>query len=467
MISFVLNRRDNAAQLENSLTFLACGVSNRVNQFLHYIGLASSNQTANKALKTLGQQAEEKISQKLSTENDKPIAPFLCIDDLDFEQCIHSKSQGKNSEMFHGTWGYIHQINRSLLSSVPPSDLTIDSYLAAMEKIPSLSVSPQMLIPSPEEEKHWILVLKNQIAKVLLQYIAKSANHHTTIPVTPPSIDQISNEPPDLRMLKLMIASDNSAQGISEVCTGIIQQSDLTEHNFFNQLQVINGDLATCSNVQSLQSQRIPSAHVEDRIENLLTLLGGLHTLWNIGLAIFGLHNRNTSDSRDSGAWRWLESLGIPLKKTLDKKDFTKMIQNMEKIHKASIVYCLMCVMKIQNRSLTDELMVLPSKELISIIDETYEAYFSAVAKSKATQSESPNTSNSSHSSDSSNDSNDSDVSDLPKQSKSANLSNLLLRLSDFATIIEGNRAMKAGDIGRLMNMWKSWSVIANGVPNL
>lgn len=111
--------------------------------------------------------------------------------------------------------------------------------------------------------------------------------------------------------------------------------------------------------------------------------------------------------------------------------------------------------------------MVLPSKELISIIDETYEAYFSAVAKSKATQSESPNTSNSSHSSDSSNDSNDSDVSDLPKQSKSANLSNLLLRLSDFATIIEGNRAMKAGDIGRLMNMWKRWSVIANGVPNL
>jgi hypothetical protein len=102
--------------------------------------------------------------------------------------------------------------------------------------------------------------------------------------------------------------------------------------------------------------------------------------------------------------------------------------------------------------------MVLPSKELISIIDKTYETYFSAVAKSKATQSESPNTSKLSHSSNSSNDSNDSDMSDLPKQSKSANLSNLLLQLSDFATIIEGNQAMKAGNIGRLMNMWKRWS---------
>jgi hypothetical protein len=173
----VLNCRDNTAQLENSLTFLACGVSNQVKQFLHYIGFASSIWTANKALKTLGQQAEEKISQKLSKENNQPIAPFLCIHNLDFKQHIHSKSQGKNSKMFHGTWGYIHQINRSLLSLVSPSDLTLDSYLTAIEKIPFLSVSRQIFIPSPKEEKHWILVLKSQIAKVLLQYIAKSANH--------------------------------------------------------------------------------------------------------------------------------------------------------------------------------------------------------------------------------------------------------------------------------------------------
>ena len=43
----------------------------------------------------------------------------------------------------------------------------------------------------------------------------------------------------------------------------------------------------------------------------------------------------------------------------------------------------------------------------------------------------------------------------------------LFLRLSDFATIIEGNQEMKAGDIARLMNIWKCWSVIANGVPKL
>ena len=103
MICFVLNCWDNTAQLKDLLTFLACGVSNQVNQFLQYIGFASWNQTANKALKTIGQQVEKKISQKLSTEKTQPIAPFFCIDNLDFEQHIHSKSQGKNCKLFHGT----------------------------------------------------------------------------------------------------------------------------------------------------------------------------------------------------------------------------------------------------------------------------------------------------------------------------------------------------------------------------
>jgi hypothetical protein len=125
-----------------------------------------------------------------------------------------------------------------------------------MEEIPSLSVSPQMLISTPDKEKHWILVLKSQIAKVLLGRIAKQANHHKHIAVTPSVVDQISHNTPDITMLKLMIALDNSLQGISKVCTWIIQQSDLTKNNLFNKLQVIDGDLRTCSNIQNLQSQR-------------------------------------------------------------------------------------------------------------------------------------------------------------------------------------------------------------------
>ena len=202
-----------------------------------------------------------------------------------------------------------------------------------------------------------------------------------------------------------MISPDNSAQGISKVCTGIIQKSDLTKRDFFNRLQVINGDLATCSNFQSLWSQQIPSAHVEDRIDNLFTLLRGLHTLWNIGPAIFELHYRNTSDLHDCGVWRWLELLVIPLKKLLTKKTLQRWFKIWKKstrlqlltvscgfISLIVIIFQLnshqsdepfdRCMMKIQNWSLTNELVVLPSKELISIIDKTYKTYFSTFSKS-------------------------------------------------------------------------------------
>lgn len=44
---------------------------------------------------------------------------------------------------------------------------------------------------------------------------------------------------------------------------------------------------------------------------------------------------------------------------------------------------------------------------------------------------------------------------------------NLLLRLRDFSTIVEANRAMQAGDIGRLLNMWRRWAVMTQGMKSL
>lgn len=44
---------------------------------------------------------------------------------------------------------------------------------------------------------------------------------------------------------------------------------------------------------------------------------------------------------------------------------------------------------------------------------------------------------------------------------------NLLMRLHDFATIVEAHEATRAGDIGRLMNMWKRWAIMAQGIPGL
>jgi hypothetical protein len=42
-----------------------------------------------------------------------------------------------------------------------------------------------------------------------------------------------------------------------------------------------------------------------------------------------------------------------------------------------------------------------------------------------------------------------------------------MTRLRDFATIVEADQSMKAGDIGQLLNIWRRWSVMAQGITGL
>lgn len=39
--------------------------------------------------------------------------------------------------------------------------------------------------------------------------------------------------------------------------------------------------------------------------------------------------------------------------------------------------------------------------------------------------------------------------------------------MQDFSTVIEANRAMKAGDVGRLLRIWKMWSIMTQSLPGL
>ncbi|POW07635.1 hypothetical protein PSHT_09895 [Puccinia striiformis] len=437
MVAFVYNRRNNGHQLANSLTFLACGVSDRVNQFLNYIGLSSSRKTAHQALKRLGWKSESKVSTKISQSLSKNLAPFLCIDNLDFEQKVHNKSLGKENRIFHGTWGYVHHPNPKILASIPAADLTLESYRNAMALVPSFEVLPKMFLPSSDEEESWELVIKAQIAEVLFEHVASSTDSIVPIPTSPPAVDQLSSDLPDITMLKLMVASDKSAQGVGEVFESILEQTNMNMTNFASRLQIIDGDLGTCTNLHSLRSQRIPSQHIEEDLNHVCTLLGGSHTLWNIAQAIYSKHYGDDSDARDSGAWRFLEGMSIPANKMLDKKDYTLMIQNIVKIHKAALVHCIKTVMGTTKDPVPKELPQLSSQVIHNTIEKTYEQFFTATAQETASNRTSPK------------------------------LSNLMLRLSNFATIVEGNTAMKCGDIGRLMNVWKRWSVMAQGIKKL
>jgi hypothetical protein len=111
--------------------------------------------------------------------------------------------------------------------------------------------------------------------------------------------------------------------------------------DFFRRLQPMDMDLGTVQNFNCLRSQRLPSAVPENRMDNIFFQLGASHTLWNIGSNIFSHHFGHPEDMNDCGVWQQLEALGFPSEQAIQKKDFTLMINQMERVFEANVYYCL------------------------------------------------------------------------------------------------------------------------------
>lgn len=77
------------------------------------------------------------------------------------------------------------------------------------------------------------------------------------------------------------------------------------------------------------------------------------------------------------------------------------------------------------------------AKRVHEVINETYESYFSGL------------------------------VLNVARDSADQSRLQFLLRLQDFATVIEVKRAMSDGDIGQLIMMWKKWSVMIQGMDGV
>ncbi|PLW33734.1 hypothetical protein PCASD_12520 [Puccinia coronata f. sp. avenae] len=162
--------------------------------------------------------------------------------------------------MFHGTWGYIHTINPELLKDVNPDDLKAKTVVESIKKLANLDVDPLIFMPSPEDSNQFKAVIKSQLAQALMGYIAATDDGTTdSVILNPPPVDPIKQKKPDINMLKLMVASDNSSSGIGDVLSSIIGQTNLDDHEFFARLQLMEGDLGTCLNLESLRALRKPS----------------------------------------------------------------------------------------------------------------------------------------------------------------------------------------------------------------
>lgn len=344
MVAFACNRRHNALQLQNAITFVACGVSDRVNDYLNSIGLTSSRATALEAFDTLQKQAEKKIRVHLN--RDHIIRPFLCADNLDFQARIHSQRVERSSRLFHGSCGYLHFIPNPLTPVVLREAWSLTSFLRSMRDGSSKSAHLKDFLPNAKENLQWVATLKAQLSQVLLKYLVKPQleNSPQKIPkldTQPPAVDKINVYKPNILMLKLMDASDNSAEGVGQLIEQICKQVSFTPEKFEESLQVFEGDVGTCINIESLRNKRHPARNSTESLPNVISIPGAAHTLWNLSEWIFNLHYGDENNAQDTGAWRTWQALGGKGSRNPGKKDFNTTMVMIHKVHTANLVFCL------------------------------------------------------------------------------------------------------------------------------
>ncbi|PLW12041.1 hypothetical protein PCANC_20440 [Puccinia coronata f. sp. avenae] len=480
---FARNRRHNGLQLHNAICFLPCGVSERVNDYLHKLGLTSSRRTAIQALKTLSGHAAEDVKAVMSLERSPELIPFLCIDNLDIQEKVHTVSITDRSMMFHGTWGYVQLPSKALLDSLEKSERNLGAYQQAVQDVSTMQSNPSMFLPSHNDKQHYYHVMTSQFAEVMEEYVGFVSDKEGAISTKPPVLEQILPEIPTVFMLRLMDESDNSAEGIAQVLESIQRQTGLTPSKFTSRLQPMDGDLETIQNFNSLRDLRHPSSYPEHSFDNVIFPLGGAHTLRNIAQAILTEHLGDPSNKNNLGVWQSLEALGIPHNKVIQKKDFTLMLQQIEQVHKATLLHCIWVVMKTHKEKLvlkpqnkptkmttaewnsTVEKWTIPTEERNSIIEECYTKFCLPQARRDVVKDAAKDAAK-----DVSKDVSKDATKDLSKDAAKENqprLHNVLVCIHNFSTIIEAKNAMKAGDIGRLMNVWKMWVVMSQAIKSL
>ncbi|PLW50675.1 hypothetical protein PCASD_00776 [Puccinia coronata f. sp. avenae] len=382
MVASARNRRCNSFQLQNSIQLLACGVTERVNQWPLYHELANSRRTATLALKTLSSEAKAELKKMFESPLARVVSPIICIDNLDIEQHVHTHSIGHQTRMFHGTWGYVHFPSPEFINTLDTSQLNLDSFNKAMKKLSLFQIEPSMFLPTPEEEESYKAVWESQIAQVLNTYNSKPENREQAICLDPPPIEKISSKPPIIKILQLMDTPENSAEGLGQVIDATVQQTGLSREAFFAQLQLMDGDLATCKNFNSLRSLHVPSSYAHHSLENISFQLSASHTLWNIAAAILKAHLGDTNNSLDVGAWRCLENLGIPHTKAIPQTDFLLMIKHMEQVHEATILHGLKFTMV--DKDPIKGLGKISTKKWNFYVDQFYDKYCTGEARAKA-----------------------------------------------------------------------------------
>lgn len=315
-----------------------------MNDYLHFIGLTSSRQTALQAMETLGSSAERNIKRRMAKNYN--LRPFMTLDNIDIQARIHNPRIEATTKLFHGSYGYLHFLPPHLLNEINPIEATTENLHRCIHESQSERFETHMLLPDQEGSEHWTKVLKAQIAKVYLDYEVEPDSPEYNIckeslVVEPPSVERIPMYTPDLVMLKMMNASDNSAVGVSEMMDQCLKQTGEDPIKFSKNVRVVEGDMGTCLNFESLVRQRFAAGHQDEALTNILNMPGLAHTMWNMGSRVLAHHWGDSKGSFNTGVHRTAGTLGMKTDKLTSQQDFNLLMHFIHKSHTATIVFLL------------------------------------------------------------------------------------------------------------------------------
>lgn len=331
-------------QLQNTVSFVACGVSARVHRLLHSIGLTSSQSTALDALDTLRSRTLARNIAELG--KNYVLRPFLCFDNIDIQAKVHRQRMDTASQTFHGTWGFFHVLSESMLSSLDPSQVSREAFDESMEKAATTPVEIHSFLAKTEEVDHWRETVKCQLWQAVKLYICEILDVETppklaTMPTVPPTVDQISMEPPNILMLMMMDAPDNSAGGVARVFQAVLEQIRRSPDIYSKDLNISEGDVGTGRLIEALRGKRFPAGSDYQGLDGILSVMGLAHMLWNLVSAGVKAHYGDTKDAQDGGAWRARHALGGKTERDISQEDFGSMMTILHDVHFADLVLVL------------------------------------------------------------------------------------------------------------------------------
>lgn len=278
------------------------------------------------------------------------IMPILCFDNIDIHLRIHNTRVDTSSRVFHGTWGYFNVIRDSLQADCTAEEATLTSFLESMALADRTAVEVALFAPTPSEIKHWVSVIKSQLAQALKEHaghIPGAPEAHmvpAALHTRPPPLDPIKMHKPNIHFLRMMDAPDSSADGVSRVLDAVMRQIGVEKESYAKRLLVAAGDVGSNQLLESLRVKRFPPIKSVEGIEWVLSVFGGAHTTWNFAKAIWCHHWGNSAQGEASGVWRSSFALGGEYKKPAVSQDFNSIMRSTQMVHKANLVFILKSV---------------------------------------------------------------------------------------------------------------------------